>query len=33
VLSNPPLGVEITVGSKLVRRADGGGSAAETINN
>jgi hypothetical protein len=33
VLSNPPPGAEITVGSKLVRRADGGDPPAATINN
>jgi hypothetical protein len=33
VLSSPPPGAEITVGSKLVRRADGGDPAAATINN
>jgi hypothetical protein len=33
VLSSPPLDAEITVASKLVRRAGGGDPAAETINN
>jgi hypothetical protein len=33
VRSNPPPGAQITVGSKLVRRADGGDPPAETIDN
>jgi hypothetical protein len=32
VLSTPPPGTEITVGWKLVRRADGGDAPAETID-
>jgi len=33
VLSSPPPGAEITVGSKLVRRADSGDAPAGTSNN
>ena len=33
VLSSPPPGAEITVGSKLVRRADGGDAPVGTTNN
>jgi len=33
VLSSPPPGAEISVGSKLVRRADSGDAPAEAINN
>jgi hypothetical protein len=33
VLSSPPPGAQITVGSKLVRRADGGDAPAGTSNN
>jgi hypothetical protein len=33
VLSTPPPGAQISLGSKLVRRADGGDAPAEAINN